>query len=123
MLLAYLQITNFRDNLMDDSMIDNVIFKQWVSVDRSTVSMTTDDFVEPFCEKLELLLPHSFIATQQSSFFKDCRSTGELVVSADFSENYSIVLQDAAQGIIPRSLSTHSLRFWGAVSSELCSCI
>ena len=100
-------ITRLRDDLMaimDDSMIDNVVFKQWVSVDRSTletVSKPTDDFVEVFCEKLELLLPHSFIAAQQASFYNDCKSTlqlGELVVTADFSENYSFILQDAAQG-------------------------
>ena len=61
---------------MDDNMIHNVVFKQWVSVDRSTletVSRSADDFVESFCEKLELLLPHSFIAMQQASFYKDCK--------------------------------------------------
>ena len=38
--------------IMDDNMIDNVVFKQWVSVDRSkleTVSRSADDFVELFC--------------------------------------------------------------------------
>ena len=72
--------------IMDDNMIDNVIFKQGVSVDRSTletVSKPADEFVELFCEKLELLLPHSFIATLQASFYKECKSTlqpGELLV-------------------------------------------
>ena len=90
--------------IMDDNMIDYVNYKQWVSVDRSTletVSKPADEFVELFCEKLELLLPHSFIATQQASFYKECKSTlqpGELLVTADFSENYSFILQDAAQG-------------------------
>ena len=89
---------------MDENMIDNVVFNQWVSVDRSTletVSKPTDDFVESFCEKLELLLPHSFIAMQQTTFYNDCKSTlqpGELLITADFSENYSFILQDAAQG-------------------------
>ena len=46
-------------------------------------------------------MSHSFIATQQSGFFSECKSNlkpGEIVVSADFSENYAFVLQDAAQG-------------------------
>ena len=99
--------TRLRDDLLtalDDNMIDSVVFKQWVSVDRSTLETVTkpaDEFVESFCEKLELLLPHSFIATQQASFYKDCKSTlqpGELLVTADFSENYSFILQGAAQG-------------------------
>ena len=57
--------------LMDENLIDTVVYKQWVSVDRSTLetfSKSADDFVDVFCEKLEILLPHSFIARQQSSF-------------------------------------------------------
>ena len=63
--------------------------------------MLADEFVELFSEKLKALCPHSFTATQQSRFFSECKSTlkpGEIVVSADFSENYAFVLQDAAQG-------------------------
>lgn len=46
---------------MDDRLIDNVVYKQWVSVDRcmlETVIKSADDFVDAFCEKLEVLLPH-----------------------------------------------------------------
>lgn len=88
----------------DDNMIDTITYKQWVSVDRSTLdtfSNTSDEFVECFCKKLEQLIPHSFIAIQQATFFNECKCSlkpGELLVQADFSENYSFVLQDAAQG-------------------------
>ena len=90
--------------VMDEHIIDNIIFKQWVSVDRSTletVSKSADDFVEMFCEKLEALLPHSFIAAQQAAYYSDVKAAlqpGELLVTADFSENYAFILQDAAQG-------------------------
>ena len=90
--------------LLEDNMIDNVTYRQWEAVDRSsleTVTKTSDEFVEAFCEKLRALIPHSFIATQQASFFNEQKSSlkaGELLVVADFSENYSFVLQDAAQG-------------------------
>ena len=90
--------------VMDDHIIDNVIFKQWVSVDRSTLetfSKSADDFVEMFCEKIQTLLPHSFIGAQQATFYKDTKETlqpGEVLVTADFSENYAFILQDAAQG-------------------------
>ena len=63
--------------------------------------MPVDEFVDMFCEKLEVLGPHAFIAAQQASFYRDCKSTlapRELLVTLDFSENYSFVLQDAAQG-------------------------
>ena len=91
-------------SVLDDNLIDYVTFKQWVSVDRSTLntfSKPADEFIDFFFDKLKLLIPHSFIATQQASFFSECKSTlhtGELLVQADFSENYAFVLQDAVQG-------------------------
>ena len=100
-------ISSFRDDLialLDESLIDNITFKQWVSVDRCTLETYTkpvEEFVDIFCEKLDVLRPHAFIATQQASFYQDRKSTltsGEVLVVADFSENYSFVLQDAAQG-------------------------
>ena len=102
-------VDKLRDDLvalLDENMIDNVTFKQWVSVDRSTLetySKSTDEFIDMFCEKekLELLGPHYFIASQHATFYKDCKSNlspEEMLVTADFSENFSFVLQDAAQG-------------------------
>ena len=98
------KVKSILTTLFDDNMIDNVTYKQWITVDRSTletISSTSDEFIEAFCSKLGMLIPHSFIATQQTSFFNECRSSlkpGELLVVADFSENYSFILQDAAQG-------------------------
>ena len=59
------------NSLMDDCLIDSVIYRQWVSVDRSTIetiSQSANYFVDSLCEKLEVLLPHSVIARQQSCF-------------------------------------------------------
>lgn len=100
-------LSYFRQNLttlLDENLIDNITFKQWVSVDRSTLethTKTVDEFIDVFCEKLELLRPHSFLASQQAAFYTECKSTlapREVLVTVDFSENYSFVLQDAAQG-------------------------
>ena len=100
-------VSKLRDDLttlLDVNLIDNITFKQWVSVDRSTLETYTkpvDEFVDTFCEKLELLRPHSFIASQQASFYSDCKAglaPREIVVTVDFTENYSFILQDAAQG-------------------------
>ena len=64
-------ITRLRDDLlaiMEDNMIDTVFFKQWVSVDRlETVTKSADEFVESFCEKLELLLTHSLFCSNAAS--------------------------------------------------------
>ena len=100
-------IEELKDHLikvLDENMVDIITYKQWTAVDRSTletVSEPSDEFVESFGEKLGILLSHSFIATQQSMFYNQCKSSlklGEIVVSADFSENYAFILQDAAQG-------------------------
>ena len=100
-------MSKFTDDLvtlMDDNMIDDIVFKQWVSVDRSTLetmSKPVDEFIDLFCDKLNLLLSHSFTAIQQTSFYTECKSAlqqGELLITADFSENYAFILQDAAQG-------------------------
>ena len=100
-------IAKFQDDLatlLDENLVDNITFKQWVSVDRSTLETYTkpvDEFIDIFCEKLEALHPHAFIAAQQASFYSDCKSSlssNEMLVTVDFSENYSFVLQDAAQG-------------------------
>ena len=89
--------------LLNDIEIDNVTYKRWTAVDRSTletISMPKDDFVDALCDKLEVLLMHSFIAKQQSHFYSESKSlltSGVVIVCADFSENYAFVVQDAAQ--------------------------
>jgi hypothetical protein len=88
----------------DESDVEQIVYKQWVSTDRSTLETFCSpilDFVDTFCEKVELLRPHSFIATEQASFYGTRKATlkkGEFLVTADFSENYSFILQDAIQG-------------------------
>ena len=90
-------------NAMDDNLIDIITYKEWVSVDRSTLETfvkPVEEIVECFCDRLEALLPHSFIAKQHSSFQLELKGSlmpGEFLVLADFSENYSFVQQDAAQ--------------------------
>lgn len=75
----------------------------WTSTDRSTlltVQENVDDFVENFREKLLKLNPHSFITKKQTEFIKSRKlnlSSSEVMVNFDFSENYSYVVQDAAQ--------------------------
>ena len=124
-------VSKLRDDLttlLDENLIDNITFKQWVSVDRSTLETYTksvDEFVDTFCEKLELLRPHSFIAAQQASFYSDCKAglaLREIVVTVDFAENYSFVLQDAAQGFHWNNsqATIHPFAAYFKKSGELC---
>jgi len=75
----------------------------WTATDRSTLKTVTSDvsdFINEFCDKLQALKPHSFIAKQQSQFISSTKQNlknGEVLVMFDFSENYSYVVQDASQ--------------------------
>ena len=74
------------------------------STDRSTLETylsQAEEFADSFCDKLELLHPHTFIAKEQASLYATRKTTlkvGEFLVTADLSENYSFMLQDSAQG-------------------------
>ena len=83
--------------------IEEVEFKQWTTTDRSTLQtivQSADEFIESFLDKLETLRRHDFIAKQQSRYLaerKESLKEGEFLVTGDFSENVSFVVQDEAQ--------------------------
>lgn len=57
-------------------------------------------FASEFTEQLYKLIPHQFIATNQSKFFHDLQfnlKRNEMIAICDFAENYSFVVQDAIQ--------------------------
>lgn len=88
----------------EDEGIDQITYKLWLTVDRTTLETVikkSDDFVATYLEKLEKLLQHDFIAKQQSLYLKKLKES-ELsetaIIIADFAENYSFILQDAVQG-------------------------
>jgi hypothetical protein len=90
--------------IITDNATENIIFKQWISIDRCELVTTVtsiEEFIESLLEKMLLLLRHSFTTTQQVMFLKELKynpQTGEFVVLCDFAENYSFLLQDEAQG-------------------------
>ena len=83
---------------------NEIQYKQWTTTDRSqleTISQSTEEFVETFIEKLQLLSRHDFIAKEQSNYLKDRKAAlneSEVLVLGDFSENYTFIIQDAIQG-------------------------
>jgi hypothetical protein len=60
-----------------------------------------DDFINDLTEKTEQPIPHSYIAKSQSRFLKTITENltiGTAIVLMDISENYSLTIQDKAQG-------------------------
>ena len=88
----------------DEPSVDVITCKEWIYVERTgleTVVRQTDSFVDHVLESLVSLKRHDFIAKQQSAFLRNKKQQlvdGEVIVSADFAENYLFVLQDAAHG-------------------------
>ena len=85
--------------------LDEVKFKQWVSVDRCsliTKTLAFDDYVSFLAKYLLALSRHHYIAKCQATFFKDLKThlepEKEGLLVLDFSENYSFLVQDAVQG-------------------------
>lgn len=99
-------LSGIRDHLkfiFDDNQVTEVRFEKWLGTERFTISthiLSSDDFVDSLCDALDTLKPHAYIAEEQALYFKTLKENideGEIVVQCDFAENYSFVVQDAAQ--------------------------
>lgn len=97
-------LCNYIVGALQDHDIDKVYYKQWIFKPRTTLGTCDDEpieFAQEFCEKLENLLTHDFIARQQASFIKSLKESlqdGQFLVICDFAENYAFVIQNAAPG-------------------------
>lgn len=88
-------------DFFNDNGVENIEFKQLLSTDRSTLETlvkSSEDFTAFLIEKLQILLQHSFITTEQATFLRVKSNINEVIALGDFAENYSFILQDAAQG-------------------------
>ena len=83
---------------------ETIRFSQWVSTDRSQLveeESEFDDFIENLVGKFGKLTKHHYVAKKQAEFLKQMKENlkfGESVIVSDFAENYSFLVQDAAQG-------------------------
>jgi hypothetical protein len=83
---------------------DNIVYKQWLHTDRTTiVTLTTpiQEFIQLTTDAFDSLLHHHFIAKAQSSYLskiKESLAPDAVIVLLDFAENYSFIVQDAVQG-------------------------
>lgn len=101
-----LGLTEFREHLktvFDENQVTSVQFPTWIGTDRFTITtqvLPPDEFVDNLCTALDILKPHSYIADEQAKYFKSLKENiveGTVIVQCDFAENYSFLVQDAAQ--------------------------
>ena len=82
----------------------DIRYKKWESGDRCTlVDMvaTQEECILSLSQQIYHLTRHHYQAKAQTAYFSKLKQTlekGEVVVHGDFSENFSFVVQDAAQG-------------------------
>ena len=96
-------LKTFLEETFESLDVDEITYKAWVTVDRTsleTITKSTEDFIVTLIENLQQLKRHGFIARMQAAYYRDAKEElklGEVLVVCDFAENYSFVLQDAAQ--------------------------
>jgi len=83
---------------------DDVPYEQWERTDRITLVQCVQevsDYLEVLVQTTESLTTHHYIAHNQSAYLshlKDNLPEDECIILLDFAENFSFVIQDAAQG-------------------------
>lgn len=92
---------------LDIECLESVIYQQWMKKDKSTywsletITQDKEDFSNAFLDALKKLVEHDFVASKQKEYFSKAKAEDlgpdEAVISMDFSENYSFVVQKAIQ--------------------------
>lgn len=103
-----------------NEMPDDIVYKQWVTVDRAemiTVTKPREEFLESLVRKVNELKAHHYVSKIQSASFKDMKSTltkEECVVVADFSENFTFIIQDEIQSFhwITKQATVHPFVYY-----------
>lgn len=97
-------LQNVLETIFDENNLENITYKYWVSSPRcslETIIKSSAEFVEIFCDHIKNLLPHDFIAKEQSAFMKKTKESlqdNEVLAVCDFAENYAFIIQDAVPG-------------------------
>jgi len=83
---------------------DQITFKQWMTTDRTTLitqQKSIEDFVDNLVEMADNLTTHHYVSKHQSAYLSAAKTSlraGCCIIILDFAENFSFVVQDAAQG-------------------------
>ena len=97
-------ITFLKPKLVE--LLDNratVKYKMWISTDRTMLEekeCTASAFVDTLLDKIDKLTKHHFISKEQAKFCRELKqkiSPTECLIQGDFSQNYSMFVQDSTQ--------------------------
>ena len=100
-------LQRYIESKLEKSMLENdesVKFKQWISTDQVTIEeqiKPLSDFLDILIQEIDTLTTHHYIAKNQSNYLKHLKETlkpNEAIITLDFADNYSFIIQDAIQG-------------------------
>jgi hypothetical protein len=87
-------------------LLDNratIKYKMWISTDRTMLEekeCTASTFIDTLLDKINKLTKHHFISIEQSKFCRELKekiTPEECLIQGDFSQNYSMFVQDSTQ--------------------------
>ena len=99
-------------------LLDNratIKYKMWISTDRTMLEekeCTASTFVDTLLDKIDKLTKHHFISKEQAKFCRELKqkiTSTECLIQGDFSQNYSMFVQDSTQSSF--SIQYNKLRF------------
>lgn len=98
-------LKQFLNSLEECMILEEIEYKQWVNTDKTqlvTIKEQISDFIDNLVNKIVSLTRHHFTSKAQSAYLKYLKESiapdKECILLGDFAENYSFVVQDAAQG-------------------------
>ena len=83
---------------------ETVVFKQWCHIEKislETMQESVVEFSHRLSDQLDSLTTHHYISKAQAMYLKDLKNsldTESCIILGDFSENFSVLVQDAVQG-------------------------
>lgn len=118
----------FLEGLDQMSLPEEVHYKQWVTVDRCSLTEKVEnssDFMESLSKSITNLTKHHFTSKHQSQYFKNLKNnlqSQEGCLVGDFAENYSFIIQDAVQGFHWENVqcTVHPFVFYWKHSDNVC---
>ena len=97
-------LKQFLNTLEVCRVLEEIEYKQQVSTDKTqlvTIKESAVDFTDNLANKIVSLTCHHFTAVREclpKIFEREYRQEEECIFLGDFAENYSFIVQDAAQG-------------------------
>ena len=91
-------------------------FQQWESTDRTTLAVAElliDEFINKLADIISELATHHFVAKKQGRCCRELKENlkpNECLLQGDYSQNYSMTVQDATQGMffnVPSQATLH----------------